>query len=222
MTPAKRRIKRVEVVVFCLVLAIVVMVSVPLITGQQKSANYTEALSNTRSLSCAFLEFDQEFGSFPTKETRSLVMDATGTDPGPPTGSANDCFRQLIAYGIQSEDIFFATHPEGSSKPDNLTQPFATEALKPGEAGLSYVYGLNTSLDPEYPLLIAPMRTGSHLAHRTYGGKVVVRFIDSSTLPCTVNRHGEILLPDGTLLFDPARPIWQNRPIDIRHPEFPN
>lgn len=220
MAPAKRRIERVEVVVFCLIVAVAVGVSAYLITDQQRKAKYTATSNNMRSLHCALFQFEGEFGCYPHEKTRPLLMEVTGTELGPWTGSANDCFRQLIAYGIQSEDIFFAVHPEGSRKPDNFTQPIATKAVQAGEVGISYGYGLHSDSNPGRPLLIAPMKTGTHLAHATYGNRIAIWFVGGNQYPCTINRDGEILLPDGTLLFDPARPIWQNRPIDIRHPEF--
>lgn len=223
MTGPKRRHKRIEWVVFLVLLLLAVGVSLPLIQKQRRAAMLQQAFGNTRSLSCAFLEFDQEFGSFPSRETHDLVQQEVlwGADSHLPewTGSANDCFRQLIAYGIQSESIFFAVHPEGSHEPDEISAPLATEALKPGEAGLSYVYGLRSSVDPALPLLLAPMKTGTHLAHGTYH-QAVVRFSDGSGRCCPIDRDGEILL-DGTRLLDPARPCWRGRSIDIRHPEFP-
>ncbi len=222
MGSKKRRIRHVEAVVFAVLFTVAIAVSVPMIRKQQRNADFEQTWRNMRPVSLAILEFNQEFGEFPSGTTHPIVMEATGHDPGPWTGSANDCFRQLIAYGIQSEDIFFAVHPEGSHEPDNVIGPLASEALKPGEVGLSYIYGLKHPTPPGTPILIAPMKTGTHLLHDIYDGRVAVISMDAATLPCTVNRRGEVLLPDGTLLFDPARRCWQNHPIDIRHPEFPN
>lgn len=205
-----------------LVITLAAAVLARLVRQQHHAADYAEATSNMRSLSCALLEFNQEFGAYPCERTRQEVIDATNADLGPWTGSSNDCFRQLIAYGIQSEQIFFAVHPEGTHKPDSILQPFPTAALAAGEVGLNYVYGLDSSYDfHQTPILLAPMKSGTHLAHRTYDGKVAMCFLDGSSAPCTANRHGEILLPDGTRLLNPAKPYWNGKPIDIRHPDFP-
>ncbi|BCX47170.1 hypothetical protein HAHE_10780 [Haloferula helveola] len=207
---------------FVAVLLVVAGISFSMLKRQRKAANFQQALSNTRSFSLALLEFDQEFGAYPHEGTKALVEDATGTELGRWRGTSNDCFRQLVAYGFQSEDIFYAIHPQGTHEPDNLIMPMATEALKPGEVGFSFSYGHSSAHHPEIPLLLAPMQSGSHLAWRdTYGGKAVVRLIDTSELPCTINRKGEIIHPDGKLLLDPARPCWKGLHIDIRHPEFP-
>jgi hypothetical protein len=221
MPERRRRIKRVEVVVFCLVLAIAAMLAAGIFHKQQQDAAYAEATKKISSVALAILEFEADFGRYPCDETRGDLMDATGSTLGPSTGSANDYFRQLVAYGIQSEDIFSVAHPEAVPKPDHIIKPLATEALKPGEVGISYCYGLHSDSNPARPVLIAPMKSGTSRAHPTYGDRVAIWFVGGHQHPCTLDHEGNILLPDGTLLFDPARPIWQNRPIDIRHPEFP-
>lgn len=224
LTPIRNtRRTRAMIALLAIVLAACVLVLVPVVINQQYVAAYTEALNNTRAVRLALLEFDQEFGAFPDEQTRSQVEETTGVPLGPWTGSANDCFRQLVAFGIHNEDIFFAIHPEGSHQPDNAIEPIATQALQPGEVGLSYTYGLSSGSDPSTPLLLAPMKSGTLLAHpETYAGKAVVRLLDGSALPCSVTERGEILDPGGRPLLDPSRPCWQDRPIDIRDPEFPH
>ncbi|MEP4076231.1 hypothetical protein [Haloferula sp.] len=196
----------------------------PLVSDQRKTADRIQAIANMRSLSCAFLEFDQEFGSYPDDETAPIVADATGSElilTGP---HSNPYFRQLIAFGIQSESIFYSVHPEGSRKPDHIVTP--GNALAPGEVGLSYVYGHNSSHDPRLPLLIAPMKSGTHLAWRKpFDGTAAVLLISRGrdpfeNPPFDLNRRGEILLADGSLLLDPSQPYFHGKPINIRHPEF--
>lgn len=201
-------------------------VSHQVIWRQRKAADRTQALNNMRSLSCALLEFDQEFGSYPNDETAKDVIESTGTEIAVLTGPcSNPYFRQLIAYGIQSEDIFYASHPEGIHKPDRIFTH--GQALAPGEVGMSYVYGLTSSSDPRLPLLIAPMKTGTHLAwRRPYDNKAAVLLIARGgdpfhKPPFDLDRRGQILLTDGSLLLDPSQPFWHGRDIDIRHPETP-
>jgi hypothetical protein len=197
-----------------------------MISRQQKAAHRNQAIGNMRSLHCAFLEFDQEFGSFPDDQTAPVVAESTGSDLVLTGTHSNPYFRQLIAYGIQSEDIFHAVHPEGIHKPDRILTP--GHALAAGEAGMSYVYGLSSSADPRTPLLIAPMKSGTHHAwRRPYDHKAAVLTVGITDDPfgiqaLDINRRGEILLADGSLLLDPAQAYWHGRTIDIRHPELPD
>ncbi len=220
MAGAGKRIKRGEMIVFVVILGTAAVLLVAWTRGQHERADFATATKKMSSVALALLEFEADFGSFPSDATRQNVIDATGNELGPTTGTANDYFRQLIAYGIQSEDIFLVPHPEAAEEPDRIVSPLTLEALKPGEVGISYGYGLHSESNPERPLLMAPMKSGTHLAHRTLGNRVAIWFVGGHQYPCTVDRTGEILLPDGTRLFDPSRPVWQNRPIDIRHPEF--
>jgi hypothetical protein len=203
----------------------VVLVSYSMIFRQRHIADRTQAINNMRPLSCAFLEFDQEFGSYPNDETAVDVVEATGSELNLTGPYSNAYFRQLFAFGIQSESIFYSVHPEGTHKPDLIMTP--GKVLTPGEVGHSYVYGLTSSDDPRLPLLIAPMKTGTHLAwRRPFENKAAVLLIRRGddpfhNPPFDLNRRGEILLADGSLLLDPGQPYWDGRPIDIRHPEFP-
>lgn len=208
-------------------LAIFAFVFHSYIQKQRSAANCQQAINNMRSLSCAFLEFDQEYGAYPNDETARAVLESTGTDLLALTGPySNSYFRQLIAYGIQSEQIFYATHPEGIHKPDSIMKP-PSQALAPGEVGMSYVYGLNSSSDPRLPLLLAPMKSGTHLAWRgPYHKKAAVLLLHRGddpfhNPPFDLDRRGQILLADGSLLLDPAQAFWRGRRIDIRHPEVP-
>lgn len=193
----------------------------PFVRKQRKAADRTQALNNMRSVGLAMLEFDQEFGSFPDDETAARLLEWPGTRLDLSGPYSNAYFRQLIAYGIQSEDIFFTIHPEGSHRPDRLLTP--GRALSPGEVGLSYTYGLNTSSNPKTPLLLSPMKAGTHLAWRQpFGNRAAVLLLDNSVHALPINRRGEILLADGSLLLDPAQAYWHGRAIDLRHPELPD
>ena len=221
----KRSPNRAMVFGVLILLAAFALVSHTFIQQQHHAAKDQEAISNMRSLSCAFLEFDQEYGSFPSDHTAKEVADSTGTMLSLTGNFSNPYFRQLIAYGIQSEDLFYSSHPEGSHKPDNRISP--GKALAPGEVGMSYVYGLNSSSDSDLPLLIAPMKTGTHLAWRgPFGGKAAVLLIARGgdpfhNPPFDLDAKGRILRADGSLLIDQSQTYFKNHTIDIRHPEMP-
>ncbi|MEM9237503.1 MAG: hypothetical protein AAGB14_12040 [Verrucomicrobiota bacterium] len=219
-THRKRKATRAMWIVGILLPLLALLMAPPMILPQRHAADRTQALNNMRSVGLAMLEFDQEFGSLPDDSTAQVVIDATGTELDITGPYSNDCFRQLVAYGIQSEDIFFTVHPEGSRKPDRVLT--GRNALAPSEVGMSYVHGSNTSHDPKKPLLLSPLKLDTHLAWRKpFGKRAAVLLIDNSAKALDVNRRGEILLDDGTLLLDSSQPYWRGQPIDIRHPEMP-
>ncbi len=78
--PQKRRANRATGIIAFTFFAIVAAVFYSLARNQQHAADCQSAIANMRSLSCAFLEFDQEYGSFPEDETAKEVIESTGTE----------------------------------------------------------------------------------------------------------------------------------------------
>ena len=76
---------------------------------QRNKAKTTEAHNNLRSMSCALLEFDTEYGRFPDPSTISKVRG--NSESLLPLGkkTSNDFFRQIIASGIRAvgNDILY-------------------------------------------------------------------------------------------------------------------
>lgn len=176
----------VELLVVIVIIAALAGLSAPMILRQQKAAARTEAINNAKQVGLALLEFDQEYGSFPDDDTADLVTDSTGTDLSPLSGSSsNDYFRQLIAFGVQSEEIFY-TKCQYTRKPDNVTT--TGNALEPGEVGFGYVMldattGQNTSGNPGRPVLVTPLldaNTSWEFDADPYGSKAVILRLDNS------------------------------------------
>ncbi|MEP4077886.1 hypothetical protein [Haloferula sp.] len=188
------------------------------------AADRTQAISNAKQIGLALLEFDQEFGSFPNDETAEMVRESTGTELDLSGTSSNAMFRQLIAYGIRSEDIFYCKHPEGIQKPDGDMSP--GKALEAGEVGFSYFCGQKTEVEPGgygRPLLGAPMKIGTETFwDEAYGEKAVILRLDNSVdAPLIRKSDGKVPVGNGKTLFD-AGPgtVWgENSVPDIRHPE---
>ncbi|MCH7227603.1 type II secretion system protein [Haloferula sp. A504] len=181
----------VELLVVIVIIAALAGLSAPMILRQQKAAARTEAINNAKQMGLALLEFDQEFGSFPDDATAELVSDATGYQ-GTLTGStSNDYFRQLIAYGIQSEDIFY-TRTAYTRKPDNVVNN--DDALEAGEVGFGYIMldqgvGQNTSGNPGRPVLATPLldaQTTWEFDPDPYGAKAVILNLDNSAEAPTI------------------------------------
>lgn len=175
----------VELLVVIVIIAALAGLSAPMILRQQKAAARTEAISNAKQVGLALLEFDQEFGSFPDADTAETVADATGTSLTLSGNSSNDYFRQLIAYGIQSEDIFY-TKTQYTREPDNVIT--TGNALEAGEVGFGYVMldqntGQNTSGNPGRPVLATPLLNAAEdwtFDPDPYGGKAVILKLDNS------------------------------------------
>ncbi|MFC7337957.1 hypothetical protein ACFQY0_12265 [Haloferula chungangensis] len=198
----------------------------PMTMTCRKAADRTEAINHAKQVGLALLEFDQEFGSFPDEETRAEVdkaselrpkLDLSGT-------SANAMFRQLIAFGVQSEDIFYGLHPEGIRKPDkNLS---VGKALAAGEVGFSYIMldgkGQNTSGNPGRAVLATPMKIGTETFWpKPHGEKAVILRLDNSVeAPLIRKADGKVSVGHGKTLFDTGPDtVWGDAVIDLRHPE---
>jgi hypothetical protein len=215
------------VVVVVFVVIALAGLSAPMILRCPKASERTWAISNAKQVGLALLEFDQEYGSFPDETTKAKVMKSTGTDLDLSGHSSNAMFRQLIAFGVQSEDIFFAPkHPECRKKPDNNISP--GKALEAGEVGWSYMMlaggvGQNTSGNPGRPVLAAPMKIGTEqFWPDAFGDKGVILRLDNSVeAPLIRSKDLKVSVGNGRTLFETGpESVWGDvGAIDIRHPE---
>lgn len=210
-------------VILPLTLLILAGLSMPLVLRTPMHHQRTQAISNAKQVGLAMLEFEQDYGAFPSDSTVAEVERVTGSKLDFRDGSSNAMFRQLIAYGVGSEDIFFSSHPEGGKKrPDGvMTGP---RALSEGEVGFSYLHGLDSSMDPDTPLLMTPMKSsgsGRFWNSSQYGGKAVILRVDNSA-EASLIRAGDdqVTIGGGVTLLDRTRPCFGGKLPDVRHPEF--
>lgn len=108
----------------------------PMILRQKKEADRAMTINNMKLLGLALLEFDQEYGSFPSDATAAKVARSTGQS-GPMTGP--DVLRQLEAFG-----------PNGS-----VTEWLTVTRLAEGD--WLYHAGLDTHSAPSSVLLVSPV-----------------------------------------------------------------
>ncbi|MGB1131277.1 MAG: hypothetical protein ACPG4K_14590 [Haloferula sp.] len=197
------------------------VVLAPMIKRQKKAADRTSAISSTKGLGLAMLEFDQEYGCFPLEDTVEKVQRRTETELDLSGHSSNALFRQLIAFGVQSEEIFWCRHPElTGGKPDNDIAP--GKALVAGEVGFSYLAGFRADMNPGLPVLLAPMKIGTETFHSdVFDGKAVILRLDNSAEAVQIRADdGTISLGGDHRLFDPDYELWpDDYSIDLRHPE---
>ncbi|MEK7952566.1 hypothetical protein [Luteolibacter soli] len=174
----------------------------------------TEAIDHAKQINLAFIDFDNDYGSFPDDSTIADVNDATGSSLPPSASSSNEIFRQLIAAGNKTEKIFWAWSPATPRKPDENIS--AGHALEKGECSFAYV----NSAGPTAPLLMTPVIPSTHCFQRfkEYDNQAVILFIDGSVKLLPVDNHGQVEL-NGMNLFDPSQPFWKGKAPDIKWPE---
>lgn len=185
---------------------------------QLKRAAATEALNNARQIGLALIEFEAEYGSFPTAETRKKVEEATGAKLPADDNTSNSVFRQLIAAGIAgNEALFFAKIP-GAKKGDN--DAGAGKMLAKGENGFAYIAGLGTTGNPTRPLVVCPLVAGTaNFDPKPFGGKALVLRIDGSVQMLPIGADGKVLV-EGVELLSKDHPVWAGKAPDIRHPDL--
>ncbi|MEM1085795.1 MAG: hypothetical protein AAGI48_16930 [Verrucomicrobiota bacterium] len=227
----QRKGSRVNKLVMTLVAALLIVIiaglSAPMVLRCRVATERTQTINNAKQVGLALLEFDQEFGSFPDNSTAPMVRAAIEGDTKLTLSgtSSNAMFRQLIAYGVGSEDIFFVPdHPECSKKPDGNMRP--GKALEAGENGWSYIMldvdtGQNTSGNPGRPVLAAPMRIGTdQFWSEPFGDKGIILRLDNSVEVPIIRKDGRLSVGNGKTLFDTGEErVWGPVSPVILHPE---
>lgn len=213
--------------VVILLIMVIAGLTTPMMLRCSKATDRTQAINNAKQVGLALLEFDQEFGSFPDESTAALVHAASELSPKLDLSgsSSNAMFRQLIAFGIQSEDIFYCLHPEGIRKPDRDLSP--GKALQAGEVGFSYLLlgegvAQNTSANPGRAVLVAPMKIGTEeFWPKPFQDKAVILRLDNSVeAPVIRKKDGKVTVGNGKTLFDNGpETVWGDEVVNVRHPE---
>jgi prepilin-type N-terminal cleavage/methylation domain-containing protein len=215
----------VELLVVIVIIAALAGLSAPMILRQRKAADRTQAINNAKQIGLALLEFDQEYGSFPDDNTAETVAESTGTELNFAGGKANDYFRQLIAFGIQSEDIFYCKAAY-TKKPDRAMQ--AQNALEAGEVGFGYIMldattGQNTSGNPGRAVLAAPLKDALEdwtFDGDPFGDKAVILRLDNSVdAPLIRKTDSKVSVGNGNTLEEAGDDtVWDDTPV-IKAPE---
>ena len=116
----------VELLVVIAIIAALAAMATPVILKQKKKADMTEAVNNAKQIFYLMIEFDGDFGEFPS-DASAADIDTTGTGVTLGTSTSNDYFKQFIAGGYtKSEEIFYAKSTI-TKKPDNVLKGDALE-----------------------------------------------------------------------------------------------
>lgn len=186
--------------------------------GGYYRADRTEATSNARQIGLALLEFDTEYGSFPSEATAAVVTKNFPNHGYDLSGrSSNALFRQLFAAELtQSEGMFYAK-VDGARKPDGDIRP--GKLLEKGEVGFAYIAGLSSSGNPARPISFAPFIPGTgKFDPEPFDGKAVFLRVDNSATSMPIEKDGRVLL-NGIDILSVKNPIWDGKAPDIRYPE---
>lgn len=191
----------VELLVVIAIIAALAAMATPVIMKQKKKADMTTATNNAKQIFLLMVEFDDDFGGFPSNDSAAADADLTSY-----TGTfSNDYLGQFLAGGyVQSEEIFFAkagSVSDAKKKPDNVYNTQG-KTLEAGECGFSYVKDQSTSGNSGIPILMAPMEDKTKFKQDPYGGKAVVLRIDGSVQTLRLSKTFEAKLPSGKTLFD--------------------
>ncbi len=119
----------------------------PVILRQKKAAERMEMTSNMRVLGLSFLEFEMEFGAFPSDATAAAVKDTTGTSFSVAEMSGEGVVKQLEAFGISDVDQFLRV-----------------SRLAKGDWW--YFQGHSTEAPPRQVLLVSPSLDGERVVLR--------------------------------------------------------
>lgn len=184
----------IELLVVITIIIILAGLAVGVVPQALERANQVQCLANVRQVNLALRLFaDDHDGNYPVNGP------VGGSDFTPGTSAAttaNEAFRTLFPTYTKQEKIFYV----GKSKWCNASAPdenFAstTECLKGGENEFSYVWGLNSTSDPNLPLVMNGLagdgteKSPYYVTDKTqkggvWGGrKAVILFIDG---------HGEV------------------------------
>lgn len=202
------------------VASILFILTAPLTIRARKKADETEATNNARQIGFALLDFEDEYGTFPSDATVALVAKshpAHGFDLSGKTSNA--MFRQLIAVDHTQHEAMFYAKVKNSKRPDGVILP--GKALEKGEIGFAYISGLSSKDEPNTPILLTPMIPGTTKfdPEGFQGkGKAVVLFTDNTVRSYKIESDGHIY-DQGIDLLSSKHPIWKGKKPDIRYPE---
>lgn len=181
-------------------------------------ARSVEASGNLRQIGFALLEFDSNYGSFPSEKSFAVLEEEAGIKLPAGDKSSNALFRQLFAAGIISSEVPFYAKIPGTAKGAMKVEP--AKALAQGKNAFAYIAGLSSAGNPARPIIVSPLipRT-TKFDPKPYGGKAIILRIDNSVQFLPISADGTVLV-DGVELLSKDHPIWDGKAPDIRYPDL--
>ncbi|QTN33329.1 hypothetical protein HZ994_13740 [Akkermansiaceae bacterium] len=188
------------------------------IIRSKKNPVQAQAISNLGQLYYPLMDFNAEYGSFPSDETAALVREKHPSKTNLSGTSSNALFRQLFAAQLSDSEQIFYAKVDGARKPDGDISP--GHLLEKGECAFAYIANISRDDHPALPIAFAPLIPGTKkFDPKPFDRKAVVLRLDRSVTVLNINSKGEALIGGGLHLLDPENGLWKGKIPDIRYPE---
>lgn len=216
----------VELLVVIAIIVALAALAGPEVMKKIKQADMVTTVNNGRQIYASLFDFEQTYGSFPSRETAEEDSEFDGLD----TESSNGLLGQLVVSGA-NEKIFFAKGgAPRNKKPDEVTTEIEN-ILEEGECGFGYLVidtddgeiGMSSSGSTSRPICLAPVAQNSDETDITfnydaYEGKAVLVLLDGSAESRKIGSRSGKLTGQGLDPFDTnvseEDSIWRDtRPI---------
>jgi prepilin-type N-terminal cleavage/methylation domain-containing protein len=133
-----------ELLVVIGIIAILAALLSPALKTAMQNGKMTNAMSNARQIGLALRMFaNDNDGNYPM----------TTNSYGENINTSNDAFRSLLPTYIDNEKVFALPGSKAGPSADNNIQD-AAHILQPGENYWSFVSGLNSSANSNWPLIV--------------------------------------------------------------------
>ncbi len=194
------------------------ILAAPLFIRKRGPHYQTETTSNARQIGIALLEFETDYGAFPSDATAADVTKLYPSHGFNLSGkSSNALFLQFFAAGLTQSEAMFYAKSQNVMKPDGIITP--SEALKSREVGFAYISGLTSKDDPRTPIALSPIIPGTtKFDRKIHKGNAVILHIDNSVSSYDIHKDGHVY-DKGINLLSPKHPVWKGKAPDIRYPE---
>lgn len=191
-----------------------------------KPAHKGQALKNLKEIGAALLDFEEQYGDYPSERTAALLKEKDRWSPSEQE-SANFYLAQLLASkSVDTETIFYLQNHKGFRKGDDRFET-ADEALEKGENSFGYVMLTNRQTVHEkgatYPIVTAPLARGGtdpRFNDRPFDGHFIYLRNDTSAVSGKIAKDGKGEIKGRrpfALLYDELDPETQLR-LDVKMP----
>ena len=149
----------IELLVVITIIAVLAGIALPVFNSVTERANQTKDLSNGKQigLACKLYAGDHD-GKFPFQNGQ---VDPPTDIAAPGSGSSNAVFAALVPAYIPTEKIFYLAKSTWSPTVPDENTALPTARLEQGTNNFAYMFGLNDTDNPNYPLIFDAPTNGT-------------------------------------------------------------